>query len=393
MPVKWLYVLRDGSKYTAKRLKENPGVLKNNPVVGRTAYWVDDDTCKLNINTASEGTYSDTPHGQRCAGSRLVAGYPGKPCCADRSRAKYEPESRCGAAFTKRISALSRHPATTCLSPVLGALPPWNLTWDTSPYPLFRSGTSYPNSVFKEAIYQIAPFIPYGRNTTIGGTVKCDPDQIDLDGTRLIQTKHLYANPDEILFKSQRFNANGPEINTPDLKTAITPQALEKTRFFLTAHNRAPEVNLFSRPRVTIWPINAVQDYHTHFDDLFDFASTVYRDNNPDNRKNFSILRYDAKSADERLRWPGHSSKPNNDQNQKMFKYLQKLTGSSNLSVPGFGGSFVGKYGAQERDEILTQIFDYVRAVNLVDTGTASGTGNVFVPYTPRLLPSWLSRS
>ena len=30
---------------------------------------------------------------------------------------------------------------------------------------------------------------------------------------------------------------------------------MDKTRFFLTAHSRAPELNLFGRPRVTIWPV------------------------------------------------------------------------------------------------------------------------------------------
>ena len=49
--------------------------------------------------------------------------------------------------------------------------------------------------------------------------------------------------------------------------------------------------------------------------------------------------------------------------------------------MPGFGGRFSQKYPA-DRDQILTQIFDYIRCTNLVDPGlggypiTATATGN-----------------
>src|SRR5690606_17252132 len=77
------------------------------------------------------------------------------------------------------------------------------------------------------------------------------------------------------------------------------------------------------------------------------------------------------------------------------YKYLQSLTGDNQYTIPGFGENFVlgagGKYGdgngagASERDQILTLMMDYMRTVNLVDTGTsfrATG-GNKFEPYTP----------
>ena len=55
LPVKWLYLFRDGTMGPASL-----GSAKN-PIVGRTAFWTDDESCKLNINTASEGTFWDTP--------------------------------------------------------------------------------------------------------------------------------------------------------------------------------------------------------------------------------------------------------------------------------------------------------------------------------------------
>jgi len=74
MPARWIYVLRDGSLCVADgsnpeniRLKSTTGdansePTEDNPVVGRIAFWTDDEGCKLNINTASEPAPWDTPH-------------------------------------------------------------------------------------------------------------------------------------------------------------------------------------------------------------------------------------------------------------------------------------------------------------------------------------------
>lgn len=67
MPTRWIYVLRDGtlttpdSDYTPAgggtgcEWKSGSPLLtptKENPIVGRIAFWADDDTSKININTA-----------------------------------------------------------------------------------------------------------------------------------------------------------------------------------------------------------------------------------------------------------------------------------------------------------------------------------------------------
>ncbi len=74
MPVKWLYILRDGT-VTAPTGVDSTGQIANwnsatdptkvpsasNPIVARIAFWTDDETCKLNLNTAAGNNYWDAP--------------------------------------------------------------------------------------------------------------------------------------------------------------------------------------------------------------------------------------------------------------------------------------------------------------------------------------------
>ncbi|MEZ0275495.1 MAG: hypothetical protein ACAH88_11380, partial [Roseimicrobium sp.] len=49
LPLRWVYVRRDGTLDYA----ESPDLtLKENPLVGRFAYWTDDESSKINLNTA-----------------------------------------------------------------------------------------------------------------------------------------------------------------------------------------------------------------------------------------------------------------------------------------------------------------------------------------------------
>ncbi len=60
MPVNWLYVLKDGQIVAptgSGKTATVAGVSASNPITGRIAFWTDDETCKVNVNTASEGTY------------------------------------------------------------------------------------------------------------------------------------------------------------------------------------------------------------------------------------------------------------------------------------------------------------------------------------------------
>ena len=65
MPVRWIYVLRDGSLTTptsgtgskASFSAATNKPTKTNPIIGRVAFWTDDDTSKLNINVAAGSSY------------------------------------------------------------------------------------------------------------------------------------------------------------------------------------------------------------------------------------------------------------------------------------------------------------------------------------------------
>jgi uncharacterized protein (TIGR02600 family) len=69
MPVKWMYILKDGTLAPAsegpsdsdQRSASVDAATSQNPIVARIAFWTDDETAKVNINTASEGTFWDTP--------------------------------------------------------------------------------------------------------------------------------------------------------------------------------------------------------------------------------------------------------------------------------------------------------------------------------------------
>lgn len=50
MRAKWIYVRQDGTTFTTSTV---PTYTTSNPIVGRFAYWVDDESAKININTAA----------------------------------------------------------------------------------------------------------------------------------------------------------------------------------------------------------------------------------------------------------------------------------------------------------------------------------------------------
>ena len=109
MPVKWIYVLRDGQMTTptvgdATKSTFSGSVVPTeaNPIVGRIAFWADDETCKLNINTASEGIYWDAPKTASWEDWRMAISIP----------------------VRGEFQRVMGHPATTSLSAVFSSLLP-----------------------------------------------------------------------------------------------------------------------------------------------------------------------------------------------------------------------------------------------------------------------------
>ncbi len=330
MPALWLYQLRDGTLLAPDLTASNNGTVafsgsvlptKENPIVGRIAYWTDDETCKVNINTASEGVYYDIPRFYSQDEYKL----------ADRPPVIGEFQRYPG------------HPSTTSLSAVLGAWLP------------ITSGAVETNSFADiRKYYALAPRInPDGGSE--GGTI----DTNNAATSEMpIENNRLYASPDEMLYSPDR-TANAPEI---------TRSVLDRTRFFLTAQSRSPDVNLFGRPRITIWPLHVQNDslYRTTQDQLIAFAATV-------NGFPYYFQRSNPKSASEDY--------ASIQRNRELYSYLQNETSSI---IPGFGGNFVTKWGA-DRDQILTSIFDYIRSSNLNDPNTVRPTQAEGGTYTEQM--------
>ncbi len=301
MPVRWLYVLQNGTLVDAKG-EGTSGVVEGetaaNPIVGRVAFWTDDETCKVNINTAGVGTYWDVP---RAYTSQEV------------DLGKYQPAQ-------KEFQRYPGHPAMTCLSSIFPSMTPTQ-------------------------IYALAPRIVGGGSNegTVQPTAALTPD-----------SDRLYSSVDELIFNASRSS-----------NASLTKVQLEQAKFFLTAHSRAPETNLFNLPRIACWPIfkDLVADRITAFDKLIAFCAST---GSSKDLKQYYFQRELANS-------------PTNDisilRNTNLYKYLQYVTANS---IPGFGGNFLTKYGS-DRNQILTEIFDYIRSANLHDDVLAPN--KQFTPY------------
>lgn len=341
MPVKWLYVLQDGtmvpaSASTGKDVTVGSGAVKpgaTNPIVARIAFWTDDETSKVNINTASEGTFWDTPvcNTQNAAG--MNQDYD------DSNIYEWDLAQRVG--DNREYQRYPGHPATTCLSPVLGTSIKKALG-----IPLTGAMTTAQRTSFIEAFNKIAPRITgtdsAGNDySSDGATKRAGPNPIAND------TDRLYASADELFFAPARTPQN--------LTSGDARRLVEGTKFFLTANSRAPEQNLFNKPRVAIWPITratignqADTSKMTAFDKLIAFCATV--------GGNAAYYFERANPQSPTVDW--------STRNAQIYAYLQSLTGNA---IPGFGGNFVTKYTAPERNQILTEIFDYIRCTNLSD--------------------------
>lgn len=336
MPVKWIYLLRDGTMTAPDKYDTTTGIAsfntigatptKSNPIVGRMAFWTDDESCKVNINTASEGVYWDVP---RIYSNEDIGRF-------DKSRtglAIFQPARR-------EYNRYPGHPATTCLSPVLGRLLPV-----TTPYPIGATGA---DAILLDPYAAIAPRVGLASGLSggsEGGTVvPTGPVAVDSD--------RLYASVDELLFTANMLGTT----RGPNASGKLSAEELEKRRFFLTASSSAPETTIFNTPRISLWPVNATTSARTTVDKLLAFCSTI-------GWKNYFFTRSNARS----------STADYTGRNVELFTYLQ---GRTSTKIPGFGGNFLAKYGV-DRDQILTYMYDYIRCINLADPSVGA------TPYTP----------
>ncbi len=366
MPVKWLYVLKDGTmgsvgstsslqaQWVTATGSGQPSA--DNPIVGRLAFWTDDESSRININTAGEPGQFATPtvfHNRDAAWSN------------------FQPVLR-------EYQRYPGHPATVALSSVLSPNP----THDPSQYDGdgYRGGTSpHPREVInlKKSISLLVPKLGHGASAD--GTIPYAPDDFNNTASPEISTlvaehaevsqKHLYASVDEWIF-ANRQNSDTVRnlVNQQTGSQYIKPEVLERGRFFLTANSKASELNMFGLPRVAIWPVPDADlgpKFRTTYDASIAFAGSLgstLRDAVGISKNSYYFSRRDANSAIEDMGYgtPSHGL----TRNRKLMDYLDALV--SGPAMPG-GGTFRNKYGLDDSRQILVQIFDYIRITNLYD--------------------------
>lgn len=349
VPVKWLYQLRDGTLTAADTTSTTTATFVNaankpsaaNPIIARVAFWTDDESSKVNINTAGEGTYWDTPHFNSATYSSGAATSANASQFPDYAYAAFQPA-------LYEFQRYPGHPAQVALSSIF-------------------SGTLGQNMA------GITPRLVWGGSQ--GGTIWAGGATAKIDLSKAPR-QALYASVDELMFAGAPSPTPSTTRPTNQLPATLTKAQLEQAKFFITANSRAPEVNLFNKPRVAIWPIhkdlatNPASPYTTAYDRLIAFCSTL-RPDLGSSAYRYYFQRGDAQSpiADyggNPLATPPIAGIP---RNVSLYSYLQSLTSQK---IPGFGGDFLQKYSVGgvdvgERDQILTEIFDYIRCTNLSD--------------------------
>ncbi|MCE9588069.1 MAG: Verru_Chthon cassette protein A, partial [Verrucomicrobia bacterium] len=380
MPVKWLYILKDGTLVPAKaagtagdvevvvppaRQKTAQG--DANTVVGRVAFWTDDETAKVNINTASEGTYWDTPVSNSQPGgdqTYLANTYQTR----NETTFEWDLAERQGA--QKEYQRYPGHPATTCLSTIFGS------------QLLQKPEVGGDRTLMAEEIFKIIPRVtgaeydpsdityasPTRDYSSKAGTIRAGGGQTNgeeeahpvvPDGDR------LYATIDEFLYNPNFASTRRPwTLAQAASKRDTTREMLEMSKFFLTASSKSPEQNLYNLPRIAIWPERTSDTQRTAFDKLIAFCSTVGPKTDPSSLP-YYFTRQNGNSTTADL----------SPRNVELMAYLKGLTGRP---VPGWDPtgsatrSFAAKYSGGDRDQILTEIFDYIRSTNLADNSDST---------------------
>lgn len=228
MPVQWLYVLKDGTMVYPTSASGNNATISGasaaNPIVARVAYWTDDETSKVNINTAAGGEYWAPP--------------------VQKTRLQY----------TNSV---------------------WQPTrWEFQRYPGHPARTDL-QAVFpdltRQQLWAFTPRVSDNGATPVSA-MTTQPSSVAYDSDRLL------ASVGEARFSSTNFSGG----NRTDFTTSWSGR-IETNKFLITSSSRAPETTLYGTPRISIWPLNSntSTNYRTTLDSLFAFCSTIQNTNRP----------------------------------------------------------------------------------------------------------------
>ncbi len=300
MPVRWIYRLRDGSTgYLASdgRFLGTTNATAENPIVGRFAYWTDDDTSKINVNTASEGVYWDVP---RCDTSE------------ERAYANRQPAA-------DEFQRLPGHPARVCLSSVLFPGRRWYLP---------GTGGDLTPLGFDELQTLWALSTTAAPRGTRGGT----------ESTNSLAGLSAHANAPALCFG--RFVERVP---------ASLQQRATRSEFFLTTSNRAPELNAFGRPRLSMWPLRSSSGISTGFDNATQAMNRV-------GNSTYVVTHRDSDSV-------------NNEYYQLNSRQANYLRAQLAGRIPGRAQSLALKFGPhadQDAEHLIVGAIGRIRATNLI---------------------------
>lgn len=338
MPVLWLYVLRDGTIVAPTEKDEESvtitGATTDNPIVGRIAYWTDDESCKLNINTATEPAPWQAPNTRTTADEAAANSIPAKG----------------------EFYRMAGHPAYTSLAPALRNLGK-------------EPGTSTDNVVREPQVpdadtawwshlrdwHEMLPRTFLRQDT--GSGLGSEGGTLEPASEVLTKQERLFTTVDEMFYRSDR-GANGAADGTGGTAPLLTQEGLRAARFVLTTHSRAPELNPFNRPKISLWPVQENEAKRNAVDKAFVAASTVG-----------DTPYYLQRASDWTAANPGSSQQQDADMqvvsNTNLFQYMLRLTSSD---IPGFGHRFVnteqaadGKYSIASGDQLITSMFDMIR--------------------------------
>jgi uncharacterized protein (TIGR02600 family) len=378
MPVMWLYVLSDGTlvtplsgaadgrvRFDASKFQSRAG-LPIPTIVGRIAYWTDDESCKVNVNTASEPAPWVPPH---TSGPR------------ERDYAETEPARG-------EYHRLPGHPAFTALAPVfrgMGTPNPEPMMVPVS-QPLLSRGVND----FKDHMDLIHGLIPRGNEPDTGTEHGTEP--LTLNPTLATERRpRLFADLDEMLFDIGGKNnedrmRNGASSQLPG-GFAMDQADIRRGRFYLSTHSNSPELNPFNLPKISLWPVMEESTERSRFDHEMALAATLGGESGTNSRPLYMLQRGQAWSGSGA---PGSSQSRHDDRtvprNLDLYRYMLEMTGDKNDAIPGYAANFADKLGQANRDQVLTMMFDTLRWIANSENAWADD-GNTF-EYLPPTDPS-----
>jgi uncharacterized protein (TIGR02600 family) len=320
LPVCWFYVLKDGSMVVpqsedADGAHFNPAqVTASNPIAGRIAFWTDDESCKLNLNTASTPLPWDRP-----AANTLT----------ERAYAEISP-------VAAQNYADSSHPAFTSLTPVLKHFSAGHQ--DRIQWP--PTDAADPFSAASQALW---------RNH-LGCYQSISPTGAWMSDTSswLNQNNRRYPTVNEFFFATNR------QQNGATTGFAMMRQDLEQTHFLLTTHSASPELNPFGQPKIPLWMLPQEPLPRTVTEQRIHSLSSITAT---------QPLAFQRASIWSDAANQGSSQSPTADwddvpRNRQLYAWLQSQT---NQPMPGVGASFASKYGTRSRDQTLLSMLDMLR--------------------------------